>query len=139
MGRSSRPATWAGEDSREGRCLSVRLCPGWLNMDRPDNDSPDPREVELKLQLSPGGRAVLEASRVFATAEAKQLHLVTTYFDTPNGLLEKAGLTLRVRRSGDTRIQTVKSRANGRGVAINRSEREWQIGQDEPDVERLAE
>jgi triphosphatase len=108
-------------------------------MDGADNKSPDPREVELKLQLSPGSRAVLEASRVFATAEAKQLHLVTTYFDTPNGLLENAGLTLRVRRSGHTRIQTVKSRANGRGVAVNRSEREWQIGQDEPDVERLAE
>jgi triphosphatase len=108
-------------------------------MDGADNKSRDPREVELKLQLSPGSRAVLEASRVFATAEARQLHLVTTYFDTPNGLLEKAGLTLRVRRSGHTRIQTVKSRANGRGVAINRSEREWQIGQDEPDVKRLAE
>jgi len=101
--------------------------------------SVDPREVELKFHLPPGSPAVLEASGVFATAEAKQLHLVTTYFDTPNGLLEKAGLTLRVRRSGHTRIQTVKSRANGRGIAMNRGEREWRIGQEEPDVERLAE
>jgi triphosphatase len=107
-------------------------------MDRADNKSSDPREIELKLQLPPGSRAVLEASSVFATAQAKQLHLVTTYFDTPNGVLEKAGLTLRVRRSGDSLIQTVKSCAGGRGVAINRSEWEWQIDQDEPDVERLA-
>jgi triphosphatase len=100
--------------------------------------SVDPREVELKFHLPPGSRAVLEASGVFATAEAKQLHLVTTYFDTPNGLVEKAGLTLRVRRSGHTRTQTVKSHANGRGIAVNRGEREWRIGQEEPDVERLA-
>jgi triphosphatase len=100
--------------------------------------SVDPRELELKFHLPPGSRAILEASGVFAAAEAKQLHLVTTYFDTPNGLLEKAGLTLRVRRSGHTRIQTVKSRANGRGIAMNRSEWEWRIVREEPDVERLC-
>jgi triphosphatase len=64
---------------------------------------------------------------------------VTTYFDTPNGMLYKAGLTLRVRRSGNARLQTVKSRPNGRGLAMSRSEWEWRIGQDDPDVERLAE
>jgi triphosphatase len=107
-------------------------------MTRADNRSLDPREIELKFQLSPGSRAVLEASSVFAAAEARQLHQLTTYFDTPDGVLEKAGLTLRVRQSGNTRIQTVKSRSNGRGAALNRSEWEWQIGQDRPDVERLA-
>jgi triphosphatase len=94
--------------------------------------SVDPREVELKFHLPPGSRAVLEASGVFAAAEARQLHQVTTYFDTPNRVLYKAGLTLRVRRSGATRIQTVKSRANSRGVATSRSKREWRIGHDKP-------
>jgi triphosphatase len=108
-------------------------------MNRADNKSLDPREVELKLQLSPGSLAVLEASNVFAAADVKQLHQVTTYFDTPNGMLYKAGLTLRVRRSGNIRLQTVKSRANRRGLAMSRSEWEWRIGQDDPDVERLAE
>ena len=61
-----------------------------------------------------------------------------TYFDTPDNLLDRAELTLRVRRSGDTRIQTVKSHANERGVAANRWEWEWRISQDEPALGRLG-
>ena len=75
---------------------------------RPDTTAVGPREVELKLQLPPGSRATLEGSPAFAAAEADQRHEVTTYFDTPDGVLDHAGLTLRVRRSGDTRTQTVK-------------------------------
>jgi len=99
----------------------------------------DPQEVELKFQLPPGSRAALELSPTFAAAHAKQHRQVTTYFDTPDGLLDEAGLTLRVRRTGNTRIQTVKSRSSGRGVATSRSEWEWPIDQDVPDVGRLAE
>jgi inorganic triphosphatase YgiF len=100
--------------------------------------SVDPREVELKFYLPPGSRSALEASPVLAAAKPQQHHLVTTYFDTPDNLLDRTGLTLRVRRSGDTRTQTVKFRANGRSVATNRGEWEWRINQDEPDVGRLA-
>ena len=98
----------------------------------------DPREVELKFHLGLGNRAALEASRPLATVKPRQHHLVTTYFDTPDKLLDRAGLTLRVRRSGTIRTQTVKSRASGHGVANNRREWEWRIGQDKPDVRRLA-
>ena len=100
--------------------------------------SGDPREIELKFQLPPGSRGVLEASPALTAVEAKQHHLVTTYFDTPDHLLDRTRLTLRVRRSGDTRIQTVKSQGNERGVAANRKEWEWPISQDQPDVGRLA-
>ena len=100
--------------------------------------SVDPREIELKFQLPPGSRAALEASRGLAAAEPRQHHQVTTYFDTPDHLLDRSGLTLRVRRSGDTHIQTVKSRANARGIATDRGEWEWRISQDRPDVGRLA-
>ena len=56
-------------------------------------------------------------------------HQVTTYFDTPDGVLEKAGMTLRVRRSGNTRIPTVKSRPNGRGAeAVSELELELKGG-----------
>jgi len=94
----------------------------------------DPREVELKFRLPPGSRAILEASRVLASVEAEQKHQITTYFDTPDNFLAKSGLTLRVRRGGDTRIQTVKSSADGRSLASSRSEWEWPIGQDVPDL-----
>jgi triphosphatase len=98
-----------------------------------------PREVELKLRLPPDSRAILEASSLFAAAPAKELHQVTTYFDTHDSALDRSGLTLRVRRIGATRIQTVKSRADGRGVATSRNEWEWRIAQDTPDITRLAE
>ncbi len=100
--------------------------------------SVEPHEIELKLRIPPGNRAALEAGPQLAAAESREHHLVTTYFDTPDSLLDRNGLTLRVRRSGDSYIQTVKSRASGRGVAISRSEWQWRIGQDKPDVGRLA-
>jgi len=96
--------------------------------------SGDPREIELKFQLPPGSRTAIEASPVLAAAKSKQHHLVTTYFDTPDNVLDRTGLTLRVRRSGDTRTQTVKSQANEGGVAANRGEWEWRINEDKPDV-----
>src|SRR5579862_6430422 len=101
-------------------------------------ESFSPREIELKLRLPPGSRAILEASSLFAAARAREFHQVTTYFDTPDCALDRAGLTLRVRRIGATRIQTIKSRANGRGVATNRNEWEWRIRHDTPDLGRLT-
>ena len=77
-----------------------------------DKKSSDPREVELKFQLRPGSRSILEASATFADATAKHHHQVTTYFDTPDSVLNGAGFLLRVRQSGGSHIQTVKSRAN---------------------------
>jgi len=99
--------------------------------------SAGPLEIELKLQFPPGSRTAIEASPALAAVEPRQHHLVTTYFDTPENLLDRTGLTLRVRQSGDRRTQTVKSQASERGVAANRREWEWRISQDEPDVGRL--
>ena len=103
-----------------------------------DKKSIDPREIELKLQLPPGSRAVLEACSVFVAAKSTQLHQVTTYFDTPDRVLERAGLTLRVRRIGNTHVQNVKSRASDREVAADRGEWEWRISQDMPALGKLA-
>jgi len=99
--------------------------------------SAGPLEIELKLQFPPGSRTAIEASPALAAVEPRQHRLVTTYFDTPENLLDRTGLTLRVRQSGDRRTQTVKSQARERGVAANRREWEWRISQDEPDVGRL--
>ena len=107
-------------------------------MKRADPTGHDPREVELKLHLPPGSRAILEQSSCFVGVGSTQSHLVTTYFDTAEGLLDRAGLTLRVRRSGDALVQTVKSQANARCVASDRSEWEWPIAQDHPDAGCLA-
>jgi len=96
------------------------------------------REIELKFHLPPGSRVALEASPALAAVESKRHHLVTTYFDTAEYLLDRTGLTLRVRRNGNVHTQTVKSRPTGRGISTDRNEWEWRIGQNKPDVGRLA-
>jgi triphosphatase len=102
-----------------------------------DKESFDPREVELKLQLRPGSQAILEASTAFPDAAAKHCRQVTTYFDTPDSVLSSAGFVLRIRQSDGLHIQTVKSRANCRGVAMSRGEWEWPIDGDCPDLSHL--
>jgi len=104
-----------------------------------DSKPSTPREVELKFQLPSGGRALLESSAAFAGVEIEQYHQLTTYFDTADNALDRVGWTLRVRRSGENRIQTVKTRGSERGVAASRGEWEWLIKQDEPDIGRLSE
>jgi triphosphatase len=99
----------------------------------------NPREVELKFHLPVGSRVLLERYQALAAAAPSHHHLVSTYFDTPDRALDRFGLTLRVRREGEKRIQTVKSRSTGHGVAASRGEWEWPIGQDTPEVARLSQ
>ena len=97
----------------------------------------DPLEVELKLHLPPGGRPALERLPAFRDASAERRHEVSTYFDTPaNDLLHK-GVALRVRRTGNRLVQTLKSRDAGRGVAASRGEWEWEVDGEHPDLARL--
>ena len=94
-------------------------------------------EVELKLALPSGGREALEAHPLFKAGAAETHHQRTTYFDTPDRKLSAAGMALRIRADGDRRCQTVKSAGKG-GIAPVRGEWEWEVGQDTPDLARLA-
>lgn len=99
--------------------------------------APAPTEIELKLRLARGSRRILETTREFAV-RPHQLHQLTTYFDTPDAVLAKAGLALRVRQTGAIRIQTMKAKEDQGGVASNRTEWEWPIGQDTPNLDRFT-
>ncbi|HEX6013744.1 MAG TPA: CYTH and CHAD domain-containing protein [Geminicoccaceae bacterium] len=107
-----------------------------------DESTEHPMEVELKLRLPVTARAALEQHPAFrgplATA-AEERHEVTTYFDTPDLRLAGKGVSLRVRRDGDRRVQTVKLGGTGPAVAARRGEWEWPIEQDTPELGRLAE
>ena len=97
-------------------------------------------ETELKLALSPAGEYEIANHPAFHPSGAngpKQVHLTTTYFDTADGRLDRSGLSLRVRDTGNGRIQTVKQRGKP-GVAASRGEWEWPIEQSEPDLRRLS-
>ncbi|WP_284945076.1 CYTH and CHAD domain-containing protein [Acidisoma cladoniae] len=88
----------------------------------------------MKFQLLPGSRPILEKSAIFAKMRPDERHQVTTYFDTPDRLLNREKFSLRVRREEDRRVQTVKSESSHSGIAADRSEWEWEINQDEPDL-----
>jgi triphosphatase len=101
-----------------------------------------PVETELKLLFPANARDLIDRHPALLPPLAsppEEQRLVSTYFDTSDLTLTKNGLSLRVRRSGDRRIQTVKSRGDGQGVASARGEWEWPIDRDEPDLSLLAE
>lgn len=102
----------------------------------------EPAEIELKLLLSAHALAVLDRhpalQRPSASAPRTRLEH-TDYFDTPDLSLARQGLSLRVRRHGKDRVQTLKSTEGGQTVAAVRGEWQWPIKQDIPDISLLAE
>lgn len=67
-----------------------------------------PSEIELKFAL-PTSRVAELAAAIPQLAAARRRPLSSTYYDTPKGALRRAGLSLRVRRDGDSYVQTVKN------------------------------
>ena len=69
------------------------------------------REVELKFSLPIG--AVPAAARAAIAAGARRIgqskSLLSSYFDTPDRSLRRAGYSLRIRRDGHAAVQTVKT------------------------------
>lgn len=65
-------------------------------------------EVELKFDVAPDSAAALRGHPIFAAAPAACEDNESLYFDTRDGALRKAGISLRVRRSGGRIVQTAK-------------------------------
>ena len=64
-------------------------------------------EVELKLQVPARARAAVDAA-VAGRTPARRTRLQAAYADTPDGLLARHRLALRVRREGRDWVQTLK-------------------------------
>ncbi|WP_428542165.1 CHAD domain-containing protein [Rhodopila sp.] len=62
---------------------------------------------------------------------------VTTYFDTTDRALSRRDISLRVRRSGERLVQTLKADKKA-GLIADRAEWEWAIEHDTPDLLLLA-
>jgi triphosphatase len=100
------------------------------------HDADDAVETELKLRLSSTSRVALEHHPAFNPPDAstpQTRHEVTTYFDTPDRTLSSRGATLRVRRRGRSREQTLKVSGEGHGP-LQRGEWNWPIKSDVPDL-----
>jgi inorganic triphosphatase YgiF len=94
------------------------------------------REIELKLEVPPGAAgAVTEV--LGASGKAKRL--LATYYDTPDGALRKAGISFRVRRTGDAHVQTIKVDRPGGGALFDRSEWDKTLPDATPDVSAIDE
>ncbi len=99
-------------------------------------------EFELKLKLSPEQLEALPRSaflRSLIRRGGSSTRLVSTYFDTPAGLLHKRALALRIRKTGRarTKTQTLKVKANGASGLQHFQEYEAAVSGDRPDLEQI--
>jgi inorganic triphosphatase YgiF len=78
------------------------------------------REIELKFACGPDDLAAVLAAAPAGDDETREL--ISVYFDTPDLVLQKAGVSLRVREHGGKRVQTLK-----RGQGLVREEHEAPI------------
>lgn len=95
------------------------------------------RELELKLEGDAAGAAAVKRHPMLAGIAPQTVQQSTTYFDTPDQALRKAGLSLRVRSAGGGFVQTVKDAGSGGAGLFDRGEWEWPVALAEPDLAKL--
>lgn len=82
------------------------------------------REVELKFDIEPGGAGRIAKTAPLAGAPGERTRYETLYFDTADAALRRAGYSLRIRRSGDRYVQTIKrKKASSAGLFVRQ---EWE-------------
>lgn len=98
------------------------------------------KEIELKLEFDPADAARLASHPALQAGLAPQeeQQLISTYFDTPDCALHKAGVYLRVRENGSTIVQTVKA-AKSKTELIERLEWEREIAGRDPDLDGVED
>ncbi|WP_348642920.1 inorganic triphosphatase [Mesorhizobium sp. B2-8-9] len=89
------------------------------------------QETELKLELSRSGAGSLLKKNPFGSSPTV-LQQRSSYFDTAEWDLSKRGLSLRIRQSGNERIQTVKTGDRSAAGSFTRKEYEQPVAGDTP-------
>ena len=89
------------------------------------------QEMELKLELSRSGAGSLLKKNPFGSSPTI-LQQKSIYFDTPGWDLSERGLSLRIRQSGNERIQTVKAGDGAAAGSFTREEWERPVAGDTP-------
>lgn len=99
---------------------------------------PAPKEIEVKLELPPASLPRFKKIPLLRGQKRRPESAteVSVYFDTDKHKLRKKGMMLRVRRSGDRYVQTIKSSRNF--GPFSRDEWESEIEGTAPDL-RLAQ
>jgi len=94
-------------------------------------------ETELKLELSSESADTLLASDLFG-GEPQVVQQNSIYFDTPDHALRAAGYSLRIRKEGEARKQTVKATKASTAGLFARSEWEFPVERDEPVIDHVT-
>lgn len=84
-------------------------------------------EVELKLALDAGDHETLLQAPCLVGQPMVTLHLANTYFDTPDALLNRHRVALRIREKSGVYIQTLKTKGESVNGLSRRGEWEWQV------------
>ena len=94
-------------------------------------------ETELKFRVPAKGLAALARRPLlrFRRGRVERHHLVSTYFDTAKHKLRHRGLSLRIRRAHDKKIQTVKADSHGKS---GRGEWEAEVGDLTPHLRKAS-
>lgn len=95
-------------------------------------------EIELKLALGAEAPEGLRRHPRLAGLAPARTRLGNTYYDTPEGDLERAHMALRLRRAGEGLRQTLKTRGQGGGGLSTRGEWEWEVPGPGLDLDGLA-
>jgi inorganic triphosphatase YgiF len=99
-------------------------------------------EIELKLLVAPEDLTNLPQHPALQALQRTEPHieqLHTLYYDTAARDLARAGIALRVRRSGTQWIQTLKAGGRSAGGLHERVELEWPLADAALDLTRLAD
>ncbi|CAA9521072.1 MAG: Inorganic triphosphatase [uncultured Sphingomonas sp.] len=94
------------------------------------------KEIELKLDLVGDQSALVRSDPLFQEAESRTARQTSVYYDTPKKLLAKNGFSLRVRRSGEAFVQTLKRTVSSDGL-FTRDEWEWEVPSEALDCGKL--
>lgn len=98
-----------------------------------------PIEIELKLASDREGLERLREAPMLAAVSPRLRALETVYWDTSERSLQRQGVSLRVRRSGDGHVQTVKATSTGSGALMRRGEWESPVPGAEPVAEVIGD
>jgi triphosphatase len=99
-------------------------------------------EIELKLTATADALAAVRSHPAVAAASRgpmRTTQLNSTYYDTPGGELEAAGVALRLRRSGRRWLQNVKGAGAAAAGLHRRAEFEWPVSAPCVDAAKLAQ
>lgn len=89
-------------------------------------------ETELKFRVAPRKLSSILRNGGRLAGDLSERELVSTYYDTKKNKLRRHGLTLRVRKTGDRYMQTLKVT----GAAVTRGEWEYEIADKRPDLKK---